>query len=210
MLGKGPEPAWQQQPLQDPSLAGLVLDVECSSSSGCLGTGTPSLGCPAVPPPRSARPRLYKVSNSHLLHGLNPVFFLPSSSACAAPASPSLQPLPLPIIPRFSLSSPLCSPLAAAASRSVLGRLCQRGRGAGSIPMSGLQWERHCGGRRRWQVLALPISCFFQCTGGRAAAEPDRILGLGCCVRRLFVVHVLLICIFMIKPAAVRCWEDLG
>lgn len=125
MLGKGPEPAWQQQPLQDLSLAGLMLDVECSSSSGCLGTGTPSLGCPAVPPPCSARPRLHKVSNSHLLHGLNPVFFLPSSSACAAPASPSLQPLPLPIIPHFSLSSPLCSPLAAAASRSVLDRLCQ-------------------------------------------------------------------------------------
>lgn len=28
-------------------------------------------------------------------------------------------------------------------------------------------------------------------------------------VRRLFVVHLLLICIFMIKPAAVQCLEDL-
>lgn len=119
-------------------------------------------------------------------------------SALASAHHPSLLPLPF---------APLLQPLLPAQCWTGFVRV---GRGAGSIPMSGLRWERHCGGRRRWRVLALPISSFFQCTGGRAAAEPDRILGLGCCVRRLFVVHVLLICIFMIKPAAVRCWEDLG
>lgn len=84
--------------------------------------------CPA---PGSAWPRLHKVSNSHLLHGLHPMVFLPSLSDFAAPAplchpaSPSLQPLPLPTILCFSLSSPLCSSLTAAASPSVLGKLCQ-------------------------------------------------------------------------------------
>lgn len=132
MLGKGPEPTWQQQPLQEPWLAGLVFDVECSSSSA-------SGPCPAVPPTRSARPRLHQVSNSRLQHGLNPMLFLPSSSACAAPAprchpetetprlSPALAsahcPSLLPLLSRLLPSCSRCFPLSAGQAVSEQGEV---------------------------------------------------------------------------------------
>lgn len=84
------------------------------------------------------------------------------------------------------------------------------------VPVSGSKWERcrwaawMCGGSKEvaGPGFTRPLLPFSAKEGERHLNQTEFWVS-PYCVWRLFVVHLLLICIFMIKPTAVQCLEDL-
>jgi len=135
-----------------------------------LATGVTPVLCPGQGSDRSEQfPITWCICFAYIKTFVLPSW-LPTRVVCAAPSALSPQPLIStgPCLCPPSLSSPLCCPLCSWCLPLGGGEaLPEEGEVQAGVPISGSKRKKHCwaawmpGGRRGWQVLALPILSFI-------------------------------------------------